>query len=563
MGFLLKTFVGIKGKMLWHSLNKAAQNPFKIQQDYLLRLVKTNANTEYGRKFSFSKIRSEDDYQRYVPVCEYKDLEPYIEKIIDRRSNVLTADMPFMFNITSGTTDKPKYIPVTKKAQKNVAAVAAYWLSKALVDHPHLLDHLNFSITSAAVEGTTAKGIPYGSASGMIRKSTEWMCPGLFSVPSIVNEIKDYDLRYYIMVRLALEKDVSFVITPNPVTLIRSAEVAIRYQDDIIRAIRDGHLIGKETFSHEKENKRIMDKLGLSLKPNPQRAAGLENIVKEHGKLIPCHYWPNLTLIGCWLGGSVGVHAERLSEYYGEKAVRRDIGYLASEGEFNIPFRDNTPSGILAIKNNYYEFIHESEIENPSPNVLKSHELEKKEKYKIIITTDSGLYRYDIGDIIRVEDFYHQTPVITFIRKSSDMLNIVGEKLHVNHFLEIFKRIKSQTGLATRQFRVVPDHANIRYEIYLALDQSITVDALKNQFFHLVDQYLSEVNVEYRSKRESKRLSAPCFHLMDSSWEESVRRAFVLSGRRDVQFKWKAMSPERLELDERHIKQTILPDAAA
>lgn len=560
MGLLLNKFISIKGGVLWNSLEKALKNPIKIQKKFLLHLMKLNATTEYGQKYNFSKIKSEDDYQRNVPICEYKDIEPYVQKIMEKRPNVLTSDMPFMFNITSGTTAKPKFIPVTKRARENVAKVANYWLYKSLVDHPNLLNHLIFSITSAAVEGVTSHGMPFGSASGMIRKSTEWMCPGLFAVPSIVNEIKDYDLRYYIMVRLALEQDVSFVITPNPVTLIKTAEIAIKYQEDMIRAIHDGRLMGNETFSKEIESNSIIDKLALLINPNPQRAAYLSNVAKEHNKLLPCHYWPNLTLIGCWLGGSVGVNADRLSEYYGETIVKRDIGYLASEGEFNIPYQDDTPAGILAIKNNYYEFIHENDIEKESAVVLKSHELKKNEKYKIIITTESGLYRYDIGDIIRVEDFYDQTPIISFIRKCNDMLNIVGEKLHVNHFLEVFKRIKSETGLGVKQFRAVPDHSNIRYEIYLTLDKPATMETLKTLFFNLVDKHLSDVNVEYKSKRESKRLHIPCFHLMDASWEESVRRAFILSGKRDVQYKWKAMSPERLELDREHIEQTILLD---
>jgi len=562
MGLILKKLVRMRGKMLWHSLEQATHHPFQVQKNYLLRLMKANARTEYGQKYHFSKIRSEEEYQKNVPICEYKDIEPYIEKIIDRCPNVLTDDVPFMFNITSGTTNKPKFIPVVRKAQRHVGNVANAWLYRASVDHPALFRYRNFSVTSAAVEGLTAKGIPYGSASGMIRKSSEWMFSDLFSVPSIVNDIKDYDLRYYIMVRLALEREVSFIVTPNPVTLLKTAEIGMKYQEDMIRAIHDGTLVGREKFSHERENKSVMNQLGDLLQPNAARAAVLSSIVREHHRLMPRHYWPNLTLIGCWLGGSVGVHAERLSEYYGDRVARRDIGYLASEGEFNIPFKDNTPEGILAIQNNYYEFIHESDIEKESPDILSSHQLKKNEKYKILITTESGLYRYDIGDLIRVDDFYHQTPVITFIRKTNDMLNMVGEKLHVNHFLEVFKRIKSSTGIGVKQFRVVPDSANIRYEIYLAVDQAIPPATLKNRFCPLVDECLAEVNVEYKSKRESKRLQFPCFHIMDSFWEESIRRMFILSGRRDVQFKWKSMAAEPLEQDRPHIEQTILPDAA-
>ncbi len=509
MGILLRSFIKLEGSFLKHSFDKRTKASHVAQREYLLQILKRNMGTEYGTKYNFVNIYNERDYQKSVPINRYQDLEPYIEKITNGRKNVLTAEMPFMFNLTSGSSDKPKFIPVTNMTKKRTALLMHQWLYRTLLNHSSFLDKFNFTITSSAVEGQTQSGIPYGSASGLIYKNLPRIMRSSYVLPFIVSDIQSYDLRYYVMARLAFEKDISFICTPNPTTLIRIVEIGIQYQEEIIRSIQNGCLFTRLDFEINTNDSKIVDLINTSLMPNRSRAQFLNKVIEDNSRLLPHHCWPSLKLLGCWLGGSIGCQADKLSTYYGNVA-KRDIGYLASEGSFTLPYEDCTPSGILALQNNYYEFIPEELASQTKPQVLLSHELEIGKNYNVILTNESGLYRYDINDTVRVEKFYNQTPVLAFIRKTNDVLNITGEKVHVNQLIMTFQEIESKFNIKITQFRVVSNIKQVRYNILLGLDQNVPKELLVNSVLPAIDLYLSEINIEYSQKRKSKRLNSPC-----------------------------------------------------
>ncbi|MHC4251579.1 MAG: GH3 family acyl-acid amido synthetase [Planctomycetota bacterium] len=237
MGFLLKTVMRVKGGAIRRSSDGAAKDPEAAQTKLLMDIVRRNRNTAYGREHAFSGVTDGASFARAVPVNTYAQLEPYVERMKGGLRNVLTADQPFMFNMTSGTTDRPKLLPITRRGQALTSRVSREWLNRALQDHPSFLDRQSLIVCSSPVEGWTRSGIPYGSASGMIYKNLPRMLRRSFVLPFILSEIGDYDLRYFLMARLALESDLSFVATPNPTTLMRIAETGIRHQDDIVRSV--------------------------------------------------------------------------------------------------------------------------------------------------------------------------------------------------------------------------------------------------------------------------------------------------------------------------------------
>jgi len=556
MAIFLKSSIKLEGSLLKHSLDKLTKAPHVGQKKHLFEILSKSSGTEYGQKYNFSKIKNEKDFRKYVPINKYQTLEPYIEKITCGHSNILTTDMPVMFNLTSGTNDKPKYIPVTAKAKKHTALLMHQWLYRSLLDHPSFLNKFNLIITSQLIEGHTSSGIPYGSLSGQIYNNLPRSVMNRYALPFIVAKIENYDLRYYAMARLAFEKDVSFIATPNPTTLIRLADIGIQYQEDIIRSIQDGCLFTESSFQVTDHDLEIVKLLNAFLKANKSRGKFLSNLIKNNDRLLPHHCWPSLKLIGCWLGGSVGYHAEKLSTYYGD-TPKRDLGYLASEGSVTLPYENCTPSGILALQNNYYEFVSEDSDSTSNSSVLLSHELEKGKLYKVLLTNESGLYRYDINDTVRVDKFYNQTPVLAFVHKTNGVLNITGEKLHLNQLLMAFKKVQAKFDISISQFRVVSNYDLVRHEIFMAFDEDVSIELLKNSILPAIDSYLSEINVEYSQKRKSKRLNPPCLHIMESSWENNIKKNLIESGMRDIQYKWQPISSDFLEIDKRYVEHTV------
>jgi hypothetical protein len=557
MGQLLKTATWIKGGLIQRSFDRATMDPETTQAALLTAILKENQETLYGQENGFSQITTPDAFAKRVPINTFSDLSPYVERVKRGEKNILTSDLPVLFNLTSGTTTKPKYVPITKSGMTLTAERSHQWLFRALQDHPSFLNHSIICVSDSAIEGRTESGIPYGSASGMMYESLPRILHGSFALPFLLSKINDYDLRYYVMARMALEKEASFVVTPNPTTLIKLAETGIRYQEDIIRSIRDGVIASSQRFDPRPEDARVLDTLANALKPNPKRADVLEQVVREHDRLLPSAYWKQLKLIGCWLGGSVGFQAEKLAAYFGHDLPKRDIGYLASEGCMTVPYEDNTPAGILALHNNYYEFIPVDEDATPDERPLQSHEIKEGKQYRIILTNGNGLYRYDLHDIVEVSGFYNRTPVIAFVRKSDDMLSIIGEKLHVDQFIEVFRRLKVAYSLCITQFRVVANHKDLRHEILIPFDAGASHEFLQDTILPAIDAALSEVNIEYSAKRRSKRLNPPRIHVMAESWQDDVQKHFMKSGNRDVQYKWRAMMTEMSNVDMENIQHTI------
>src|SRR5688572_642684 len=137
---------------------RAVADTRRTQEALLARLLQQNRDTEYGREYGFAGVTSLEDYGRKVPVVDYEDLAPRIDRVTRGEKNVLTAEDPLLFAQTSGTTGKPKFIPVTPTCRK--AGGLTIWLHYARRDHPGLLRKRIVTIVSPAVEGYTEARIP-------------------------------------------------------------------------------------------------------------------------------------------------------------------------------------------------------------------------------------------------------------------------------------------------------------------------------------------------------------------------------------------------------------------
>jgi hypothetical protein len=541
----------LRGKMVSKGLLKSCANPSQAQSALLLRLVKRNAGTAFGRGHDFSGIRTEADFRARVPVREYEDFRPYIKRVMAGERNILTAEEPFMMTLTSGTTTEPKYIPVTRALQRQTASLISAWLYRAELDHTGLLDHASVGIVSRAVEGHTPRGIPYGSVSGLIYKNIPWLVRRAYAVPYQVSELNDYDERYFVAARFALGDKVSFIATPNPGTLLRLAETAAEHGERLVRATRDGTL-GIES----KEQSSLCAELARMLRPDPARARELERVIDAQGRLRLAACWPELRLIGCWTGGSAGLKLNQLHQVYDDVPVR-DLGYMASEGRITVPFADETSAGVPALNSNYYEFIPEEEVDAERPAVLSLHELERARRYSILLTTMGGLYRYKINDIVEVTGELAGAPLLAFVRKEGEMTSITGEKMHVNHLLAALAEVTTRFRLEVEQFRAAPDYLSSRYEIFLELSQPASDKLLQEELLPALDDALMSANIEYAQKRRSRRLGPPRLYLMKRGWAGREMLRHLNEGRRDTQYKWQVLCQERREEDLPEIERAV------
>jgi hypothetical protein len=536
---LATTIIALKARISARPFQKAVRDPVGTQQRLLRSILERNKDTEYGRAFHFASLKSLEDYQGNVPIIDYEDIRERIDRMTRGESNILTAEKTVLFAQTSGTTGDPKYIPVTPTCQKGGGTTT--WLHFARTDHPEMFAGKIITIVSPAIEGHTSSGIPFGSTSGMVIRELPGIVQSAYAVPYEVYEVEDYDSKYYALLRFGVAENVSFIGTANPSSILKLAEIADRQSDALIRDIRDGTL-GAEFDICPK----IRTALESKLKADPARAKALEAMrEKRGGRLLPADYWPNMALIGCWKGGTVGSYLDRFPDWYnpdGKGMIPvRDMGYLASEARMSIPISDHGAGGVLSIHLNVFELVPVEDIDSrpdhpDSWSFLTPTEVAVGKEYYVFITTTGGLYRYDMNDVIEVVDKHGQAPVIVFRRKGRGMTNLTGEKLSVNQLIEATSRASAETGLEAPHFKAEPDGGSSRYVFKVEFATLPDTEAA-SRFLHAIDKALGELNIEWKSKRASGRLRNPVLQVMKPGWYERGKQKLVAEGRRLFQAK--------------------------
>jgi len=416
-----------------------------------------------------------------------------------------------MFALTSGTTAPAKYIPVTSRVAAAYHHGWNIWGIKALSDHPDCFYRKILQVTSPAQECLTESGLPCGAISGMLARRQKFIVRRFYAVPYCLSEISEPQNRYYSLMRFALAEDVALFSTANPSTALTLARTAEKHAEKLIRDLRDGSLDKSISLSLS-----LRRELTSRLRPQPARARQLEQLLHQHDRLLPQHYW-NLSFLALWTGGTLGLYIPQLKEYYGQIPIR-DIGLLASEGRMSIPLEDNTPSGVLDIESNFYEFIPEQDLENleissdaetlpDHLNVLRAEELQKGDCYYILLTNFAGLYRYHIGDLVRVNDFIGTTPVIEFLSKGAHFSSLTGEKLSEHQVVAAVNKVLDEISLDLSTYLLAPTWSDPPgYCFYIQAPFSLEPDKL-NHLAEQVDRQLLAQNIEYSSKRKSSRLA--------------------------------------------------------
>lgn len=513
----------------------------EVQRNWLLKRLRTEEGTAFGRDRGFASMRTVQDFRKAMPITRYEDYEPYIERVKAGEFTAMFADQPvIMFAMTSGTTASRKYIPVTKQFLEDYRRSWMIWGIHMFEDHRELWFKTMVQIASDWDEFRSKGGIPCGSISGLTAQMQKYVVRKTYCLPPAAAKLKDVRAKYYLAWRLGLVRDVGLMVSANPSTMVSMARFGAEYVDDLIRDVHDGGLSNKHEFSteiHRNERGR--------LKPNRKRARELEETRKRTGGFRPRDVWPQLGLLGNWTGGSVGAYMRHYGEYFGKPHVR-DIGLIASEGRMTIPIHDNTPGGILDVSSGFFEFVPVAEMESKTPTILEAHELEEGRDYYILLTTSSGLYRYNIFDVVRCQGRQGQAPVLAFLNKGSSFSNLTGEKLSEHQAVKAVEKAIDKFGLQLAAFSIAPCWAEPSPYYGLFVEESDFVNPEQaNQFVVEVEAGLCRENSEYESKRDTLRLAPLALRLLPKgAWREWDRQRLARTGGTAEQYKHPCLIPD-------------------
>jgi len=513
--------------------NVATEHPRELQEALLRNIISRHQHTDFGKDHHFGTIHTPADYRR-LPVFRYEDHEPYLARVRRGEFNALLSDpLVHMFAMTSGTTATRKYIPVTAQYLADYRRGWNIWGLKVFQDHPQVRLRPILQMSGDWDEFRTEAGIPCGNLTGLTAQTQKRFIRWLYCPPAVSGRIKDTLAKYYVALRTALVRKVGMMIAANPSTLVNLARIGDQEKESLIKDIHDGTLSAKLDVPAD-----VRAVLASYLKAKPARARELEEIVRRTGTLYPKDYWgAENYLIGTWTGGSVGAYLRHFPRYFGDCPVR-DIGLLASEGRMTIPLESGTPSGVLDITSHYFEFIPEAEGDSPKPTVLAAHELKEGERYYILPTTDYGLYRYHIYDVVRVTGFHNKTPLIEFLSKGAHFASITGEKVSEYQVTQAMAQIMREQDLSLTAYSVAPCWDDELPYYGLFVESGDLTEEKGQRLIAALDSRLSEANSEYAAKRESHRLDALRLELMKpGTWQQWDRQRLARNGGSVEQYK--------------------------
>lgn len=488
----------------WRRFEHAVAHPREVQIQRLLAIVERAKGTAFGREHRFEEVHSLEDYRRNVPIRGYDEIEPYLSRMTAGEDNVLIPERPILFARSSGTTGRPKYIPVTPMYMAEFRLPRRVWARQVVQAFPGLVRGKLLTVHSPRVEGHTAGGVPYGSitiAFGASDRESAAAGSPLDAVPRSVFLIENFQLRYYTLLRLALQESITLAGAVNPSTLVLIAKKLDEFGPSLADDLERGRLTGLDALGEP-----IATDVRLALRRDELAARRIREAREARGRVIPTDVWPDLVGLLCWKGGSAPFYLARLEELYPGRRVM-DYGYVATEGGFSIPLSPEGARGVVAVTGHFLEFVPDSAMgEGRREPVLLADELRVGERYRVLITGCHGLYRYDINDVVQCVGRYRETAEIVFVHKGGNMLSITGEKIAESHVVDAATRAETDTGLKVRGFCLVPSLSDPPHYV-LGIEPERDLDPVEiERFLTVFEEGLRSVNIEYTQKRETERL---------------------------------------------------------
>ena len=421
------------------------------QEKILLGILARNQEAEYGRAYDFCKIKSILDFQERVPLTDYEDYVPYIERILKGEKGVLTEEEVLLLEPSSGSASASKFIPYTQSLKNEFQNGIRPWLYDLYSTKPGIKSGKSYwSVTPAATKRRHSEaGIPIGFEEdqeyfGALEKK---LLDRVMAVPGGVAKAETMEDFYYQTSLALLQcKELTLISIWNPTFLLLILDFMKRNSESLASEIDTRDRI------RAKEVRGFLEQ-------------------EDFNSL-----WKDLKLISCWGDANAGIYAQRLMELFPGVELQPK-GLLATEGFVSFPLTE-AGGAVLSIRSHFFEFQAQKD-----GRIYTADQLIMGDSYSVILTTSGGFYRYRLKDLIRVKGFYRGIPVIEFLGKQDKVSDLFGEKLN-----EIFVRNTLEKLGIKEGFHMLAPETD-RY-VFFTADPKITkehqrkMDQLLRENFH-------------------------------------------------------------------------------
>lgn len=391
----------IFARKIYKQTLKWANKPIQTQHEVFKSLIETAQNTEFGKDHNFNEIKTFEDFQKHVPVRDYEDLKPYVEKVVKGEADILWKGKPLYFAKTSGTTSGAKFIPLTKESMPFHIEAA----------RNAILHYINETGNADFVDGkmiflqgspilTEKYGIKFGRLSGIVAHFVPKYLQKNRMPSWETNCIEDWETKVDAIVDETIKEDMS-----------------------VISGIPSWVQMYFERLQQKSGGKKISE------------------IFKNF----------NLFIYG---GVNYEPYRAKFEQMIGKKVDSIEL-FPASEGFF--AYQDSQKEkGMLLLLNSgiFYEFIKADEFFNENPKVYTIGEVEVGVNYVLIISTNAGLWRYNIGDTIQFTSLDPYRVIVS--GRIKHYISAFGEHVIANEVENAMKEAINSTDIVINEFTVAP-----------------------------------------------------------------------------------------------------------
>lgn len=378
-----------------------ANKPVETQLEVFKNLIQNAKETQFGKDHHFESIKTFGDFQKNVPVRDYEDLKSYIEKVKLGEENILWKGKPLYFAKTSGTTSGAKYIPLTKESMPTHVNAAR----NAILHYIHETGNADFvNGKMIFLQGspilTEKHGIKFGRLSGIVAHFVPKYLQKNRMPSWETNCIEDWDTKVNAIVGETINENMS-VISGIP------SWVQMYFE-------------------------RLQEKSG---------GKKISEIFKNF----------NLFIYG---GVNYEPYRAKFEQMIGKKVDSIEL-FPASEGFF--AYQDSQKEkGMLLLLNSgiFYEFIKTDDFFNENPKRLTIGEVETGVNYALIVSTNAGLWSYNIGDTVQFTSLFPHRVIVS--GRIKHYISAFGEHVIANEVENAMKEATTETHIVINEFTVAP-----------------------------------------------------------------------------------------------------------
>lgn len=477
--------------------------------DTLLRILKDNAKTDCGRKWHFESLKTIGAFRDTVPLSCYDDYAPLIELTTRIGEKDIFTALPLAgYALTSGTTGVPKLIPCTQKHLEDYVDAfegmsvkgSTLLLFESMPRTFKYADQAELDAISGMVLAKVQKKIADVSYKRLLGK-------GSYTSPIellITKEVMD-SVHLRLLFALA-DKKLEQIIAPFTWGVVELFHYMEQHWEVLVSDIANGTISDSVKVSPE-----LQKKLEAKFVKNPKRAQELREIFEQgFEEPVAGRIWPKLRRVIAAGTGSFDIYTEKLAAYIGDI---EHINGLYASSEALLGTCDEPGSDVYTLYegNAFCEFIPADGTEEG--RVLLADELEAGKCYEMVVTNDSGFYRYRLGDVIRVQEVSEGTVRFTYEYRMNQTHSFVDERINEKEILNVVKCAELRFGISISDYCYWADEDSNSYTIFMEPAQRTDTEQKlgnidRTELARYCDSVLSEMNEAYGKLRKGGTLSA-------------------------------------------------------